>query len=154
MPDNYEVYENPNAQVFLIKEIPKAITEAEKGIVEKQLKALKSFSRYKIDIRGKVITIFQSDQDIDAMQEIIGSFSMLRPRPDVDLQGLLQKTVTYSPIMRFTLEDEDARAFVAQRYCFRGSIDDWIYIGGPDPLTVVAKKLMPRLGQESFFELY
>jgi hypothetical protein len=26
------------------------------------------------------------------------------------------------------------RTFVAERFCFRGAIDDWIFLGGPDDL--------------------
>ena len=38
IPEGYEIYEHPaNAQVFLRKEIPLAITEFEKKLVEKEL---------------------------------------------------------------------------------------------------------------------
>jgi hypothetical protein len=31
-------------------------------------------------------------------------------------------------MMQFILDDKEERLFTAQRYCFRGSIDDWIDI--------------------------
>jgi len=56
--------------------------------------------------------------------------------------------------MRFTLHDEDRRTFVVERFCFRGLVDDWMFIGLPDSLDVVLQEFLPHLGQESFFELY
>lgn len=127
LPDGYEIYENPNAQVFLIKEVPKVISDAEKAIVEEQLKDVDSARSYRIDVKGKTITIFES---------------------------IHERTKFYTPMMRFTLEDEGDRTFVAERYCFRGSVDDWIYIGGSGPLALVTSKFIPHLGKESLFELY
>ena len=64
------------------------------------------------------------------------------------------KSATYSPMMRFTLEDKEKRLFSAERFCFMGGIDDWIYIGTDDSLNKQAKKYIRHLGKESFFELY
>ncbi len=63
------------------------------------------------------------------------------------------RSATYSPIMRFILEDNKKRLFTTERFCFMGSIDDWIYIGGTDSLNKQAKKFIRHLGKESFFEL-
>jgi hypothetical protein len=153
VPDGYEVYESPNAQVFLIKELPKVITDDEKAVDEQELKAIDSPKAYKIDVKGEVITVFESNENIRNLWELFGSLAY-HSRRETEMRDLLEQSASYSPVMRFILHDEDARTFVPQRYCFRGSVDDWIYIGGPDPLTVVAGKYMPHLGKESFFELY
>ena len=43
----------------------------------------------------------------------------------------------------------------AERFCFRGSVDDWIDIGGPaQKLPVLLKKFVKHLGKESLFEIY
>jgi hypothetical protein len=55
--------------------------------------------------------------------------------------------------MQFLLEDEQRRTFTAQRYCFIGSIDDWIDIGH-GPLRKLVKRYVKHLGQESYFELF
>jgi hypothetical protein len=60
-------------------------------------------------------------------------------RPEVE--KLLLQNATYSPKMRFILEHKEKRLFVTERFCFRGSVDDWIYLGGPDSLSQEAKKL-------------
>ncbi|MGA2400427.1 MAG: hypothetical protein ABSG91_01835 [Syntrophobacteraceae bacterium] len=154
VPAGYEIYENPNAQVHLIKAVPKLITEAEKMVVEKQLEKLHSSMSYKIDVKGKVITIFESNESIGGMQEIFSSFLSSRQLPDTGVMEILEHSASYVPIMRLTLQDENRRTFVVERFCFRGSVEGWIFIGGSDSLEVVAGKFIPHLGQTSFYELY
>ena len=42
---------------------------------------------------------------------------------------------------------------MTQRYCFIGSIDDWIDIGKPGKLLTLVKKYVKHIDKESFFEL-
>ncbi|MEX2358764.1 MAG: hypothetical protein WEE51_10560, partial [Pirellulaceae bacterium] len=65
----------------------------------------------------------------------------------------LSKLANYSPMLRFTLEDTNKRLFSVERWCFRGAIDDWIFVDRPAPLAKQIKKYVRHLGQESFFEL-
>jgi hypothetical protein len=77
-------------------------------------------------------------------------------RPDLDqtqIAAFVAQAVHYMPMMQFLLEDEHRRTFTAQRYCFIGSIDDWIDIGH-GRLTKLVKRYVKHLGQESYFELY
>jgi hypothetical protein len=62
----------------------------------------------------------------------------------------------YTKVMRFTLVDEGERTFAVQRWCFRGSIDDWIDLwmsGGHGKLADLVKTFLPHIGHESSFEL-
>ena len=59
----------------------------------------------------------------------------------------------YTPMLRFALFDPKTRMFFAQRWCSRGSIDDWIFLDLPRPLAEQVQKFAPHLGKESFFEL-
>ena len=63
IPEGYEIYENPNAQVFLRTIQPKLITDAERTIVEKGIKTYSKIKGYQIDIKGKNITIYTADQN-------------------------------------------------------------------------------------------
>ena len=40
----------------------------------------------------------------------------------------------YTAMLRFCLIDKKHRTFMAERLCFRGAINDWIILGGPDDL--------------------
>lgn len=57
------------------------------------------------------------------------------------------------PMLRFSLVDDQKRRFALERWCFRGSIDDWIPLSGYGDLPALVKKFAPHLGRESFFEL-
>jgi hypothetical protein len=53
------------------------------------------------------------------------------------------------------LADREQRLFLAERFCFRGAVDDWIDIGGPPQELVIAiRKFIRHLGSDSLFELF
>lgn len=81
--------------------------------------------RYKIDVKKNTITIYLSD----------GGYNL------------------YQAMMRFILIDNDTREFEAQRYCFRGSIDDWIELDSSNDLMKLAQKCCVHLGKDSFYDL-
>jgi hypothetical protein len=144
IPDGYEIYENPSAQVFLRK-----IQPEEMAILEKELRAHAKPTKYRIDVRGKVITIYWTDQSGPEVGELSSFFGMAR------IQDLYDRNAYFTPIFRFTLIDPQARLFIAERFCFKGSIDDWIRLlgGGPDSLRTLVKKYVRHLGEDSFYEL-
>jgi len=72
---------------------------------------------------------------------------------EAKVRAYFTRSVQYAPMLQFILDDEKRRTFTAQRYCFRGSVDDWIDIGY-GPLTTLVKQYVKHLGKESYFELY
>ena len=152
IPAGFEIYENPNAQVFLGRIPPKLITDEERQVVEAGMRTSADVKDYKIDVKGNVIAIYTADQDIETLADL---FKDLSPTPSANrqLMSLLRKEIQYSPMLQFLLEDEQRRLFTAQRYCFRGSIDAWIDIGYGS-LTTLVKQYVKHLGKESYFELF
>jgi len=67
-----------------------------------------------------------------------------------------EQNAHFTPVFRFTLVDPQERLFIAERFCFRGSIDDWMGLcnGGPDSLRTLAKRYVRHLGEDSFYELF
>lgn len=159
IPDGYEIYEHPaTGGVFLRKKLPQLISDTEKHIVEKELKKIEGSRRYLSDIKREVITIFESNQDIEALKDIfrdVKPHSLNSHSDDVSaIEDIINIAVDYGPIMRFTLENKTNRTFIVERYCFLGSVDDWIYIGEPDSLKNLVKKYIKHLDQDSFFDLF
>ena len=156
VPEGYEIYEHPtNAQVFLRRKQPKNITDIEKHLTDEYLKKIETSRRYIFDIKGKVITIFESDQDIDKLKELFGSIfipGFIDDKSAIDFAA--NSEISYSPMMRFILDDKEKRTFITERYCFLGSIDDWMYIGGPDSLNNLLEEYTKHLGEDSFYDLY
>lgn len=58
----------------------------------------------------------------------------------------------YSAILRFRLVDKERRTFTPERFCFRGAIDDWINIGGPENLVPLVETYIELLGTDYFFD--
>ncbi len=150
IPDGYEIYENPNAQVFLRKKLVSLINDAELALVENGIKKYADFNFFIIDRRERTITIYLPDQDIDDLKSIIEEFSIV---PEKDLDNTIAKLFTYSPMLRFTLTVEAERKYLVERYCFLGGIDDWIDLEPPTSLEKIVKKYCIHLGKESFFDL-
>jgi hypothetical protein len=124
IPEGYEVYENPDAQVFLRKKLPRFITEEEIAVVRQGLRKHAKGRHCMADVRERQIVIYHSERG--------------------DL---------YQKVLRFTLIDEDRRRFAAERWCFLGSIDDWIHLSGNADLATLVERFGPHIGKESFFQL-
>lgn len=152
IPDGFEIYENPNAQVFLRRIPPKIITDGERQLVEDGMRKYASMQDYKIDVRGKAIVVYTADQDVDTLAELFKDFHP-NLSANTKLMTTLRGVIQYSPMMQFILDDKEQRLFTAQRYCFRGSIDDWIDIDY-GKLTNLVNKYVKHLGNESYFELF
>lgn len=151
MPDGFEIYENPNAQVFLRRIQPKIITDEEMAIVQQGIKQLSKLHYYQIDVKKNTIIIFEANQDAEAFAEIL---KFAHKAKEMGRDNLPIRLISYSPMLRFVLVDEEKRVFKTERYCFLGSVDDWITIGKVGKLQNLVKKYVKHLGQESYYELF
>jgi hypothetical protein len=153
IPEGFEIYENPNAQVFLRRIPPKLITDEERQIVADGMRTYASVPDYKIEVQGKAIVIYPADQDRDALARIFQDYAS-SPEERARIMKVLRQTLHYSPLLQFLLTDEKRRLFSAQRFCFRGAIEDWLGIGSLDTLTNLVRTYVKHLGKESYFELF
>ncbi|MCD6204152.1 MAG: hypothetical protein J7L22_00645 [Candidatus Marinimicrobia bacterium] len=150
LPEGYEVYENPNAVVFLRKKQTPVITRDEITLIEQGVREHCQLPRYIIDVKKNVIRVFIPDQDVDGLIKLFSKNFLL---PKSEIMNSLENVLTYSPVMQFVLVDKDERLFQAERYCYRGSIDDWIPIGLPNSLSKLAEKYLRHINKDSYFEL-
>jgi hypothetical protein len=156
IPEGFEVHENPdNAQVFLRKIKPTSIRPVERELVETTIRKLAKVKNFIVEVDGDSLVVWLADTEGDSpdnsMEKVFGTglfAAMMREQ----LKATLTSRARYSKMLRFTLVDEESRQFSAERWCFLGSIDDWFHLGGGS-LGKLLKKLVPHLGQESFFEL-
>jgi hypothetical protein len=131
IPEGYEIYENPNGQVFCRKIQKKLITDEEVSLVKRLVEEHCESPYLKVDIKKDIISIWE---------------------PDGVLGGI---TSSYSSKLRYVLLDKKNRIFSAERFCYLGSIDDWVElleIGGED-LEDIVKQTIVHLEHESFYEL-
>jgi hypothetical protein len=149
MPEGYEIYEHPNGQVFLRREQPQVITDEELEIVRRGIEREAAVDHYILDVKDKAIIVYTADQAPDSMVDTFRGLGV-----SSNLRETLASTLSYTAMMRFTLEDEEKRAFLAERYCFRGRIDDWIPLDAPAPLAQQVEQFVYHLGRDSFYELH
>ncbi len=151
VPPGYEVYENPGAQVFLRKAVPRLVTDEEVGTVERGVREIARLTYFLIDVRGPSIVVHLPPGGAVASLEEL-AVPWLRQDP-AELQRRMQRCLSYLPMMRFTLVDEQARRFAVDRWCFLGSIDDWFPLSCGGDLGTQVARYCPHLGRESFYEL-
>ena len=153
IPDGYEIYENPNAQVFLRK-IPVQVIfleeiETVKIGIKKHLKA----SDFIIDVKGKNIIVYLCDQNVDLSMKIMEAMTFPNTPDFLRDRDSFAFSLSYSPMMQFVLEDVETRVFTVERWCFRGFIDGWIPLDNSTDLQKLVQTYSAHLGKESFYEL-
>jgi len=151
IPPGYEVYENPNAQVFLRRIQPQIITDEEVAAVKTGMEQYCRLKHFIIDVKKNAVVIYTPDQDVDLLADAL---RLLPGTRETRIKAALEKVLAYSPMLQFVLINKEKRLFETRRYCFLGSIDDWITIGSEDVLPKLVKTYVKHLGEESYYELY
>ncbi|MBN1402804.1 MAG: hypothetical protein JXA74_18320, partial [Anaerolineae bacterium] len=159
MPEGYEIRENVNGQVSLAKVRPSEFEAQEVEAVATALARHPKGHLYRHEAKGRVITVFEQ----------VGTEPALAARAIAGLFGLdavqearwLAQTVEYQrqysrfdAVMRFTLVDREKRLFRAERMCYRSSLYGWLVLARSKPIDELARRYIPALGTERFFELF
>jgi hypothetical protein len=149
VPDGFEIYETPNGQVYLRKAKTALIRPDELALVNAELSKRQTIQhRYLAEVSGKEIVIHEGDTRIEALRAINIRFS------ERGLEEYAARHAQFTAVMRFVLKDKATREFAPQRFCFRGSVEDWISIGEPAPLHKLVSKFFKHLGRDSMYDLY
>ena len=77
--------------------------------------------------------------------------SFVLPSKMAKLQENIKQFNAYMKIK--LIEDGDYREFVLKRFCYRSSIDDWIFIDCDEEIKPLVENSLYHLGKESFYEL-
>jgi hypothetical protein len=156
IPDGYRINESVNGVVSLVKNQPQLILPQEIASVEAVLARHPKGRDYRVAVNKNQIIIYERlGPDIDTLSAIFGKISALQPDTvKMRLQKQLDKMARFSPIMRFILVDSEERKFTAKRWSYMGDIDDWIETGESGKLEKLARRLIPKLGTDDFFDLF
>jgi hypothetical protein len=154
VPQGYEIEESVNAVASLVKVRVKLIPYEEWVCVEDALARHPKARDYRITVKDKIIIVYESTGlDVNKMMEFLEGFPIL-PNARERLEEDKERYSQFIPVMRFILDDQESREYHAERWCYSGSIDDWIYAGHSGRIDRLAKKLIPILGTDEFYELY
>ena len=80
IPGGYEIYEDPNGKVYLRK-VAQKITQEEVSVVRTLNRQYSKPKDYKIDVKGKAITIYLPDQEIEDLRRSISILQFLKINP-------------------------------------------------------------------------
>ncbi len=157
VPAGYEIYEHPKkGLVTLRKTKPTKISAQQRDLVCEGIRRYAGLEHFAVDVQGDSLVVYLPDTSGDAVDRMVtnlGGPGLVPSSRVQEAKARLVRTSDYMKMMRFILVNPDKRAFAPQRWCFRGSVDDWINIGPPGPLEVLVRKYAPHLGEESFDEL-
>jgi hypothetical protein len=155
IPEGWEISESVNGVVSLVKKRPAQILPEELAAVEAAIKRHPQSRNYRAAVKHDRIEVYElagmSGSDLVAALTQAGfGTSHLADQ----MQDFQERYGRFTPVMRFVLADAERRDFRVQRWCYRGSIDDWIDIGAFGPVNQLARQLIPSLGTDRFYELY
>ena len=150
VPDGFEIYENIRGQVFLRRITLQLITKEELIQVTHALKNLSKKHFYQAEIKRDAIVVYEADNRVEDLAAIALPWISKEK-----LQQSARSSAYFMAVFRFILVDRSERLFVAERFCFRGSVEDWIGIGcAAGKLPALLKKYLKHLGEESMYDLY
>ncbi len=158
MPEGHEFYERPEtAQVVVRKIAPSPITEFERQQAEDIVRRASGLTHFIVAIEGDALVVYTpsvSRADADRLFDLMmgPGFGKGSARADAFREEQIRRS-QYMKMLRFELMDPDKRRYRAERWCFRGSIDDWFSLPGLGSLAKVVEQYAKHLDRESFFEL-
>jgi hypothetical protein len=151
IPPGFEVYENPDAQVFLRRTIPSPVRAEETHVVFAAVRKNAKSRNAVVETKGDAIVVFMPDTDIEEATEELVALTPFANRERI--RSVLERGLRFSPMMRFVLQDEKTRKYWTERWYCLGSNPGWMGIGAPGPLSRLVRQFCRHLGKESFFEL-
>jgi hypothetical protein len=155
IPDGFEISESVNGIVSLVKERPKKLLPEEIAAVEEAVRHHPKTRNYRVNVRSDRIEVYESvgpDAE-DLLADLKGLMGLLPKAKEDDLRTILARDAQFTPVLRFILEDAETRVYRAERWCYLGSIDGWLFIT-TGPVEQLARRMIPTLGTEKFFELF
>jgi hypothetical protein len=151
IPDGFEIYESPKGQVSLRKILPKLIFDEELSFVEQELARIARLKGSRVERKLKILKVYVADRKEDMIKEL----SAVMPwRWQVGRDNISERFWSYEAQLQFVLVDEQKRLCQTRRYCYLGSIDDWIDIGDAGSLARLTRLYLKHLGRESYYELH
>ena len=155
IPQGWKISESVNGIVSLARDRPAEILPEEVAMVEAEVKRHPKSHNYRFAVKHDRIEIYERvGPDPDELAADLRKMGLLLPGQYGRLRELQDRRAQFTPVMRFILTNAERRTFRAERWCYLGSIDDWIDVGPMGRVDELARQLIPRLGTDAFFELY
>ncbi len=158
LPEGHELYERPDTGIVVFRKIrPSLITELERAQAEAIVRRASGLSHAIVAIEDDALVVYTpsvTGAEIDSLMSMAGGafFSLASARVREVREEQIKRSL-FTQMLRFTLVNPDTREYRAERWCFRGRIDNWIYLPGHGSLPALVEEYAQHLDRESFFEL-
>ena len=149
LPDDFELFESPiDARVIIRKRVLSDIYDNELNFVQERANSMARNVRAKVVSKGRCVVIYESAraEEFKSMASVVGGLTSR-------FVEAMQSSSPMSPAFLFKLIRKKERVFEAQRFCFRGGIEDWISLHHEGTLDELCQYYLKHLGKESFYEL-
>jgi len=154
IPEGYEIVESVNGVVSLAQARPVLVRPEELALVQAAVAKHPKAYHYRVDVKGERIVVYQRiGEDPDKMIQLFTAYGMFRDGDVDQFREDSDRRARFSPVLRFTLADETRRTFFTERWCYLGSIDDWVEISSSGPLRRWVEWTVPKVGTDAFFDL-
>ncbi|MEI8372902.1 MAG: hypothetical protein WCJ35_08715 [Planctomycetota bacterium] len=159
IPAGYEFREDPASSIVTLRKVrPTEISPLEIEILSDGIRKYAGLEYFIVDVEGDSLVVYISDRGADVADELREMFGgrlwAMSSRMQESKDRIMRRS-NYSKMMRFRLVDPAKRLFFAQRWCFRGSVNDWIGLGSRTraPLPDLVRAYVQDLGKDSFYDL-
>jgi hypothetical protein len=154
IPEGWKISESVNGAVSLVKDRPAQIRPEEVAAVEAAVQRHPKSYNYRVAVKDNRIEIYERvGPDLDEFITGLGKVGLLVPGRAGGLRELLEDRARFTPVLRFILVDAEQRTFCTERWCYLGSIDDWIDVGPMGSVDRLARQWIPKLGTDALFEV-
>jgi len=151
-PEGFEITESINGVVSVRRADPSrpCAPAVDLETVRAEVARHPHLRRCKVDERGGEIFIQEPERTVDdeGLRAMAATFFV---SPERMREASIPRRPRYSPVMRFSPEPLSPGAYAVYRMTYRGR-GGW-HILGAGPLAAMAKRYVPHIGKESFFEL-
>ena len=157
IPEGWRISESVNGIVSLVRDRPAQILPQELAAVEAAVGRHPKSHNYRVAVKRNRIEVYERvGPDADDVLNIFTKIGLGDPGMRHRIEGLradMDRRAQFTPALRFILADAEQRTFYTKRWCYLGSIDDWIHVGSRGPLDRLARQWIPRLGTDALFEV-
>ena len=154
VPKGWEISESVNGIVSLVRGRVQKLLPGEIAAVEEAVRRHPKARNYRVNVRHDRIEVYEkAGPDLDGLVSGLKELGVLVGGREAKLQKVLDDRAQFAPVLQFILEDEGTRAYRAERWCYSGSIDGWLFVN-TGPAEQLARQMIPTLGTDEFFELF
>jgi hypothetical protein len=155
IPEGWKISESVNGIVSLVRDRPPQILPQELAAVEAAVAQHPKSHNYRVAVKRNRIEVYERvGPDADELLADLAEMGFRFPHRSGQLRADMDRRAQFTPVLRFILADAERRVFRTERWCYLGSIDDWIDVGPSGPLDQLARQWIPRLGTDAFFEVF